>query len=131
MLFTPIADAMSGGPWASRQTWPSRSGRESSLTPWPPPRPSTGWSVPSSSGSSTSPATAPTRPSYEVKNRGGEPAKLVDAKPARMLDAGQSSRTAVITSSGSDRRVQELPGEVRPVVLNPAENPALGYSGHF
>ena len=56
-------NATSAAPWASPPTWSSPSGSISSPTPWPPPRPSTGWSITLSSWSLTSPATAPMQPS--------------------------------------------------------------------
>ena len=77
-------NGMSAGPWASRQTWSSRSGSGSSPTPWPPRLPSTGWSITPSSWSSMSPATAPMLPS-NGSGTGGEPAKLVDANRQECL----------------------------------------------
>ena len=80
-------NATNGGRWASRPTWSSRSGSASSPTPWPLPPPPTGWSTTPSSWSLTSPATAPMQPNSGA-SAGGEPAKLIDAIPAKMLDAG-------------------------------------------
>ena len=64
-----LPNATSADRWASRQTWSSRSGSASLLTPWPPPRPSTGWSITPSSWSLTSPATAPMQPSNGARPR--------------------------------------------------------------
>ena len=64
VLFTLIAERYERRSlWASPPTWSSPSGSISSPTPWPPPRPSTGWSITLSSWSLTSPATAPMQPS--------------------------------------------------------------------
>ena len=62
-------NATNGGPWASRQTWSSRSGNASSPTPWPPPRQSTGCYTTPSSWSLTSLAIAPTPLSTESQRR--------------------------------------------------------------
>ena len=62
-------NATNAAPWASPPTWSSPSGSTSSPTPWPPPRPLTGWSITPSSWSLTSPATAPMQPSNGARKR--------------------------------------------------------------
>ena len=62
-------------------------------TPWPPPPQSTGSCTTPSSWSLTSPATGLMQPS-NGPCRGGEPAKLIDAKSVNMVDAGQQRYVA-------------------------------------